>query len=65
MEKLYDLTMTQVTDFYVRRISENKNISKSLAKKLFLNALLHDWLINEVEHEVDFLLGIDNDESDD
>lgn len=60
MEKLYDMTMTQVTDFYVRRISENKNISKSLAKKLFLNALLHDWLINEVEYQIDFLLGINN-----
>ena len=65
MEELTDLTMTQVVNYYTNRVSEKRNISKSLAKKLFLNALMYNIVINEVEDMMDFLMGIDNAEIND
>ena len=62
MENLKDLTMTQVVNFYADSISKDKDISKSLAKKLFLNALMYNLVYNEIEHQINFLMGIDDDE---
>ena len=65
MEELTDLTMTQVVNYYTNRVSEKRNITKSLAKKLFQNALMYNIVINEVEDMMDFLMGIDNAEIND
>ena len=62
MEELEDLTMTQVVNYYAKRVSENRNVSKSLAKKLFLNALMLCWVRNEIEYAIDDLMGLNEDD---
>lgn len=61
MEELENLTMTQVVNYYANRVSKQRNISKSLAKKLFLNALMYNWVRNEIEDMIDSLMGIEVD----
>lgn len=54
--KLEDFTMKQVTDYLIGRISENRDISKTVARKLFINALLYNVVIAEIDSQIDFLL---------
>lgn len=54
--KLEDFTMKQVTDYLIGRISENRDIPKTVARKLFINALLYNVVIAEIDSQIDFLL---------
>lgn len=60
MRELYDYTMKDVMDYHVERIATKKNVSKKLAKKLFINALLYNVVVEEVDGQIDFLLEIDD-----
>ena len=60
MRELHGLTLKEVSDCIVERIAENKNISKTLARKLFINAISYNIVIAEIENQIDFLLETEN-----
>ena len=59
MEELKDLTLKQVTDYTITKIAKERGISKTLARKLYINALSYSLVINTIDEQIDFLLGID------
>ena len=56
MKELCDFTMKQVTDYLIANISENKGISKTLARKLFINAISYNVVVEEINNQIDFLM---------
>lgn len=64
MEKLEDYTIKQVSDALISRIAKRRNITKTQAKKLFINALTYTLVVNVIDEQVDFLLGIEEEQED-
>jgi len=62
MEHLDDITLKQVSDYIINKTAKKRNISKSLARKLFVNALRYTLVINTIEEQIDFLMDADNEE---
>ena len=61
MEKqpLDDLTMKEALDFPIRNVMhEHPELSYSQAKKLVLNTLQYNLVINQICEQTDFLLGV-------
>lgn len=56
MMELRDFTLKQVSDYLIDKIAEDKETSKSLARKLFINALLYNTVVEEINLKIDFLL---------
>ena len=56
MRELEDFTLKQVTDCLINNIAEEKGISKSLARKLFINAITYNVVVEEIRGQIDFLL---------
>lgn len=56
MKQLYDYTASQVIDFMAQDVQERHNVSKTLAKKLVINALIYNCVVEEVLGQVDFLM---------
>lgn len=56
MKQLEDFTLKQVTDYMIREIAEDKGISKALARKLYINALLYSVVVEEINGQIDFLM---------
>ena len=56
MKQLYDYTASQVIDFMAQDVQERHNVSKTLAKKLVINALIYNCVTEEVLGQVDFLM---------
>lgn len=56
MRKLEDFTLKQVADYLINNIAEEKGISKSLAKKLFINAITYNVVVEEIRGQIDFLM---------
>lgn len=61
MRELYDLTATEVIGYMVDDVVEKKGISKALAKKLVLNALIYNTVTEEVYSQICFLMGDQDD----
>ena len=59
MRELYDLTATQAIGYLVDDVVEAKGISRALAKKLVINALIYNTVSEEVFSQVCFLMGED------
>ena len=53
--ELYNITATQALEYIIDKQVEEKGISKALAKKLVLNALLYNVVIEAIEEQVDYL----------
>ena len=53
---LENFTLKQIADYIIDEIADDKNISKTLAKKLFINAISYNVVIEEIKGQVDFLL---------
>ncbi len=56
MMKLEDFTLKQVTDYLINNIVENRGISKALARKLFINAISYNVVVEEINNQIDFLM---------
>ena len=56
MKKLENYTMKQITDYIIDDIAATKDINKTLARKLFINALSYNLVIEQIENQIDFLL---------
>lgn len=58
MRDLYDLTVTQALEMAVKRVKENNpTLSKAFCKKVVLNTLIYDCVIDEIAGQAEFLLG--------
>lgn len=62
MKELYNLTSKEVIDNLCERVIERDQMPKTQAKKLVLNALIYNCVIDEILGQVDFLMGKDMDE---
>lgn len=62
MKDLENLTTKEVIDHLCDRVIEHDKISKAQAKKLVLNALIYNCVIDEILGQVDWLMGKDMDE---
>lgn len=56
MRPLYDFTATQVIDSIAKDVQEIHGVSKAMAKKLVINALIYNCVTDEVLGQVDFLM---------
>lgn len=56
MMQLEDFTLKQVTDYLIGNIAESRGISKALAKKLFINAITYNVVVEEINGQIDFLM---------
>lgn len=56
MKDLYNHTLEQVTDFLVDKIANDRNITKSLAKKLLINALMAGSVRKEINQQIEYLM---------
>lgn len=59
MRELEDFTLKQVTDYLIENIAEDKGISKTLARKLFINAITYNVVVEEIRGQIDFLMEVD------
>lgn len=56
MIELEDFTLKQVTDYLINNIAEEKGIPKALARKLFINAITYNVVVEEIRGQIDFLM---------
>ncbi|MBO5112386.1 MAG: hypothetical protein J6C12_03460 [Lachnospiraceae bacterium] len=56
MKDLEDFTLKQVSDYLINEIAEEREISKALARKLFINAITYNVVVEEINNQIDFLL---------
>lgn len=56
MKELENFTLKQVTDYLIDQIAEERNISKTLARKLFINAISYNVVVEEIKNQIDFLM---------
>ena len=58
MQELYDLTATEALKDAIDRVQgNNPELSRGFCKKLVLNALIYNCVIDEIAGQADFLLG--------
>ena len=55
--ELYDINMTDVVNYYIGEFVQSTGCTKAEAKKLFLNALMYNVVINEVTDMMVYLKG--------
>ena len=60
MKELENFTLQQIANYISNKIAEDFDVNKSLAKKLLINALTYNVVIEEIENQVDFLLNFNN-----
>ena len=61
MKDLYNMTATEVINNLVDDVMEqHEGLTKSMAKKLVLNALIYNCVTEEIYGQVDFLMGADD-----
>lgn len=56
MRELENFTLKQVTDYLIENIAKERKISKTLAKKLFINAIIYNVVVDEINRQIDFLM---------
>lgn len=56
MRELEDFTLKQVTDYLIENIAKEREISKTLARKLFINAITYNVVVEEINGQIDFLM---------
>lgn len=56
MKKLEDFTLKQVIDYLINKIADEREISKALARKLFINAISYNLVVESINEQIDFLL---------
>ena len=56
MKQLDDFTMKQATDYLIKKYADERNISVKQARKLFINAILYNTVVESIGEQIDFLL---------
>lgn len=56
MKQLEDFTLKLVSDYLIDEIAQEKEIPKSLARKLFINAISYNVVVESIKEQIDFLL---------
>ena len=56
MIELENLKMSDVLNYLADKVTEDFEVNKSLAKKLVINALLYNVVIEEIENQIRFLI---------
>lgn len=56
MMELENFTLKQVTDYLIDNIAEQRGITKAMARKLFVNAISYNVVVEEINNQIDFLL---------
>lgn len=56
MKELENFTLKQVTDYLIDQIAAEREISKTLARKLFINAITYNVVVEEIKNQIDFLM---------
>lgn len=56
MKELDNVTWSEVSNYLIGEIAEDFEVSKSEAKKLLLNALSYNLVINEIKNQVAYIL---------
>lgn len=56
MKELENFTLKQITDYLIDQIAEEREISKTLARKLFINAISYNVVVEEIKNQIDFLM---------
>lgn len=59
MTQLDNLTMKEVTEHLADRIATDFDVTKKDAKKLLINALSYNIVVEEIENQISYLLGED------
>lgn len=65
MKQLEDFTLKQVSDYLIGNIAKERGITKTLARKLFINAITYNVVVEEINTQIDFLMDKDLWEDDD
>lgn len=60
MKELNDFTLKEITDYLIEQIANEKNISKKFSRKLFINAISYNVVIEEIKNQIDFLMDEDS-----
>lgn len=56
MRNLEDFTLKQISDYIIEKQVQERGISKALARKLFINAITYNVVIEAIEEQIDFLM---------
>lgn len=56
MRELEDFTLKQVTDYLIENIAKERGISKALARKLFINAITYNVVVEDINLQIDLLM---------
>lgn len=62
MLKLENYTTKFIMDYLTNSIAKEKGITKTLARKLVLNALAYNIVYNAISEQIDFIMEEDEDE---
>lgn len=57
MCELEEYTWTEISEHLIDDICINKNVTRSLAKKLLLNALSYNVVAAAIHEQIDYLMG--------
>lgn len=60
MKKLEDYKLKEVVDLLVNNIAFDKVIPKNLARKLFINALSYNVVVEAINEQIDYLLQVED-----
>ena len=56
MKQLDDFTMKQARDYLIKKYADERHISVKQARKLFINAILYNTVVESIGEQIDFLL---------
>lgn len=56
MRNLENFTLKQVSDYIIEKQVQERGISKALARKLFINAISYNVVVEAIEEQIDFLM---------
>ncbi len=57
MKTLDDITIGEISTFLSGKIAEERNISRTVAKKLLANALEYNVVVAAINEQIDYILG--------
>lgn len=56
MIELEDFKLSDVSAYIINKIATEKGVSKTLARKLFINAISYNVVVAEIMEQVEFLM---------
>lgn len=56
MKKLENYKLKEIMDYIVSEVASNKKITKTVARKLVINAMSYNIVIEAINNQIDFLM---------